>query len=199
MSLLWFGAFPSPEDRHVTEFFPQLFRNGSYYGKTLGVDEFSFEGTISDGDQIYAEMRQEALSPDPLPRAYFEKSEGEQEQVIDIIQTIRANQKKQYFANLPNTGQVSNLPLGVVVETPVLVDGMGFHPIVQKPLPAAVAGTLATRYQWVDVVVEAALEGDRAKLITALILDGCVSSPDQAVNLADELITAQQIYLPAFR
>lgn len=196
--LLWFGAFPSPEDRHVTEFFPQLFRNGHYYGKTLGVDEFSFEGTISDGDQIYAEMRQQALNPDPLPNAYFEKSEGEQEQAIDILQTIRTNQKKQFFANLPNAGQVPNLPSGVVVETPVLVDGMGFHPLVQKPLPAAIAGTLATRFQWVDAVIEAALEGNRAKLITALILDGCVSSTDQAVKLANELIAAQQVYLPAF-
>jgi alpha-galactosidase/6-phospho-beta-glucosidase family protein len=143
-------------------------------------------------------MRQQALNPDPLPVAFFEKSEGEQEQAIDIIRTIRANQKKQFFANLPNTGQVPNLPSDVVVETPVLVDGMGFHPIVQKPLPAAVAGTLATRYQWVEVVVEAALEGNRDKLITALILDGCVSSTDQAVMLANELITAQQAYLPAF-
>jgi alpha-galactosidase len=196
--LLWFGAFPSPEDRHVTEFFPQLFRNGRYYGKILGVDEFSFEGTISDGDQIYAEMIQLALNPDPLPAAFFEKSEGEQEQAIDIIQTIRTNRKKQYFANLPNTGQVPNLPSDVVVETPVLVDGMGFHPIVQKPLPAAIAGTLATRYQWVEVVVEAALEGNRDKLITALILDGCVASTDLAVMLANELIAAQQAYLPAF-
>jgi alpha-galactosidase len=197
--LLWFGAFPSPEDRHVSEFFPQLFRNGRYYGKTLGVDEFSFEGTISDGDQIYEEMRQESLSSDPLPKAYFEKSEGEQEQAIDIIQAIRTNQKRQFFANLPNTGQVPNLPLGAVVETPVVVDGMDLHPIVQKSLPAAAVGALATRYQWVEVVVEAALEGDRDKFIAALILDGCVSSPDQAVKLADELIAAHQIYLPAFR
>jgi alpha-galactosidase len=197
--LLWFGAFPSPEDRHVTEFFPQLFRNGHYYGKILGVDEFSFEGTVADGDRIYEEMRTDALNPDPLPEAYFEESEGEQEQAIDIIRAIRSNQKRQYFANLPNTGQVPNLPVGAVVETPVLVDGLGLQPIVQKPLPAAVVGTLATRYQWVDVVIEAALEGDRDKFITALILDGCVSSPDQAVRLADELIAAHQIFLPVFR
>ena len=197
-SLLWFGAFPSPEDRHVTEFFPQLFRNGYYYGKTLGVDEFSFEGTISDGDQIYEEMRQEAISPEPLPKTYFEKSDGEQEQAIDIIRAIRANQRRHYFANLPNTGQVPNLPLGVIVETPALIDGMGVRPIAQKPLPTAALGALATRYQWVDVVIEAALEGDRAKFITALILDGCVESPDQAVLLADELIAAHQVYLPAF-
>ena len=133
--LLWFGAFPSPEDRHVTEFFPQLFRDGSYYGKKLGVDEFSFEGTIEVGDQIYAEMRSDALSPQPLTDAYFEKHGGEQEQVIEVIRAIRANRPMTFFANLPNQGQAPNLPLGAVVETPALATGSGIRAIAQQPLP----------------------------------------------------------------
>ena len=60
--LKWFNAFPAPLDRHVTEFFPQFFREGSYYGKTLGVDEYSFEGTIAVGDAIYAQMTEDAAS-----------------------------------------------------------------------------------------------------------------------------------------
>ena len=40
------GAFPAVLDRHVTEFYPALCRPGAYYGRTLGVDAFSFEGTI---------------------------------------------------------------------------------------------------------------------------------------------------------
>ena len=194
--LLWFGAFPSPEDRHVTEFFPQFFRQGQYYGKTLGVDEFSFEGTILGGDQIYAEMRTDALGPDPLPEAYFEKTGGEQEQAVDIIQAIRTNQKKQYFANLPNGGQAPNLPKGVIVETPTVTNGSGIHAIIQKPLPAALVGSLATRYQWVETVVEAALEKRREKFIAALILDGCASETDQVMRMADELLSAQRDYLP---
>ncbi len=197
--LLWFGAFPSPEDRHVTEFFPQFFREGQYYGKTLGVDEFSFEGTILDGDQIYAQMHKDALSYDPLPRAYFDRTGGEQEQAIDIIRAIRSNENKPYFANLPNNGQVPNLPMEAIVETPVLTDGKGLHPIIQKPLPAALAGTLATRYQWVETVIEAAIEKDRTKFIDALILDGCATSPDQVVKMAHELLATQQNHLPDFQ
>jgi alpha-galactosidase len=55
--LLQFGGFPAPLDRHVTEFFPQFFREGHYYGRTLGKDAFSFENTISWGDKIYEEMK----------------------------------------------------------------------------------------------------------------------------------------------
>ena len=56
-----FGAFPAVLDRHVTEFFPQFFRNGSYWGCKLGVDTFNFEGTIADGDSIFAEMRADGV------------------------------------------------------------------------------------------------------------------------------------------
>jgi alpha-galactosidase len=196
--LLWFNAYPAPQDRHVTEFFSQLFRSGEYYGKTLGVDEFSFEGTIADGDQIYEEMRHDALSANPLTEAYFEKLSGEQEQVVEIIRSIRESQNKHIFANLPNVGQVSNLPNGAVVETPAIVGSNGIRAIVQAPLPTAAAGVLATRFAWVDVVVEAALERSRTKFVDALILDGGVKSSDMAAALADDLLDAQQAYLANF-
>jgi alpha-galactosidase len=194
--LLWFDAFPAPLDRHVTEFFPQFFRDGSYYGRTLGVDEFSFEGTIASGDRIYSEMRADALSPTPLGEDYFNKHGGEQEQVVEIIQSIRDNHQVAFFANLPNTGQAPNLPMGAVVETPAVTDGRGIHAIQQAPLPTAAAGALATRFAWVETVTEAALEGSRDKFIQALILDGAVGSPNIATQLADDLISAHRAYLP---
>lgn len=193
--LLWFNAFPAPMDRHVTEFFPQFFRDGCYYGKKLGVDEFSFEETIAVGDRIYAQMRADALSPHPLTEAYFARQGGEQEQVVEIIAAIRANRRQMYFANLSNAGQAPNLPLGVVIETPAVTDGRGIHAIQQTPLPGAAAGALATRFAWVETIVEAALEGSREKFIQALVLDGAVQSPDIAVKLADELLQAQAPYL----
>jgi alpha-galactosidase len=195
-SLLWFDAFPAPGDRHITEFFPQLFRDGRYYGKTLGVDEFRFEDTIAAGDEIFAEMRTDALNPGALPDSYFASQGGEQEQVVEILQAIHNNVNKVFFANLPNSGQAPNLPLGMVVETPAVTDGRGIHPIQQSPLPTAAAGALATRFAWVETVTEAALEGSRQKFIQALILDGAVNSPDAAVRLAEDLITAHKAYLP---
>jgi alpha-galactosidase len=65
-------------------------------------------------------------------------------------------------------------------------------------LPSGIVGTLATRYQWVETIVEAALERSRDKFIQALILDGAVSSVDQAVALADDLLAAQAAHLPAW-
>ncbi len=194
-----FNAFPAVVDRHIVEFFPHLFRDGQYYGQKLGIEAFSFEGTIAAGDKIYDDMAAEARSPHPLPADYFERLSGEHEQVVEIIDSIRQETRKVYSANLPNTGQVPNLPADVIVEGPAVADGEGLRAIVQPPLPSAIAGSLATRFLWAETIVEAALEGSREKFIQALILDGYVRSPEQAAALADELLAAQEEYLPQFK
>ncbi len=191
-----FGAFPAVLDRHVTEFFPQFFRDGSYYGRRLGVDAFSFEGTIARGDDAFARMRDDALSARPLDAGYFERLEGEHEQVLAIVASIRSERGAIFSANLPNTGQVPNLPPGVIVESPAVADGGGVRAIVQPALPPALVGTLATRYQWVETVVDAALEGSKTKLIQALVLDGAADSIETATALADDLLAAQAAYVP---
>ena len=199
-----FGALPAVLDRHVCEFFPHLFsKQGSYYGKTLGVDDgrgetYSFERTIEGGDRIFEEMSQQALSPDPLSADYFERMSGEHEQVLDIVASIRNDTGEIYSANLPNQGQVPNLPRDSIVESPCVATAAGIRAIAQPPLSPGLAGTLATRFQWVEAVVDAALTGDRAKVVQALLIDGAVDSIDTARKLADELLTAHAAYLPQF-
>ena len=196
--LRWFGAFPAVLDRHVCEFFTRFFADGGYYGKTLGVDAFTFEGTIAGGDWIYDEMRKAALSDEPLPDDYFDQIGGEHEQVLEIIRAIRSDAGDVYSANLPNTGQVPNLPAEAIVESPAVATASGLQPIAQPPMASGLVGTLATRLAWVETVVEAALEGSRAKVVQALVLDGSVDSIETAVKLADELLAAHAQYLPQF-
>ncbi len=197
--LLRFGAIASALDRHVTEFFPQFFRTGHYYGQRLGVDAFSFETTIAEGDETFAEMEKEALSSSSLPDEYFQREEGDHELVMDIIESIRNDREFIVSANLPNTGQVPNLPSTAIIESPAVTKNGTLQALPQEPLSSAIAGTLATRYQWVETIVEAALEGSRDKFIQALVLDGYVESFDMAVKLADELLAEQAAYLPQFK
>jgi alpha-galactosidase len=192
-----FGAFPAVMDRHITEFFPHLFaRRGGYYGRTLGVDAYSFEGTIAYGEKIFGEMRETALSKDPLPADYFDHVSGEHEQVTEIIDCIRRDEGKVFSANVPNAGQVPNLPEDAVVECPCIMTAAGPRPLQQPPLSAGLAATLASRFQWVETVVDAALECSREKFVQALFLDGSVDSVAAARKLADDLLAAQAPHLP---
>ena len=193
-----FGAFPAAMDRHVTEYFPQFFSSGKYYGKVLGVDAYSFENCIAYGDSEYDKMKDLAFSKKPLPENYFDYLSGEHEQVIGIIESMRADAGRVYSVNLPNTGQVPNLPVDAIIESPATTTKKGLAPIQQKPIDEAIAGTLVSKFRWVETIADAAIEGNRKKFIKALVLDGALGSIDNAKKLADELLEIQKDYLPQF-
>ena len=195
-----FGAFPAVMDRHVTEFFPHLFaRRGAYFGKTLGLDAFNFDAHIRHGDEVFEEMRREAMSERPLERRWLEGAPGEQEQLVEIVESCRRGDGRVYSANLANEGQIPNLPAGAVVECPAAATGGTLTAIAQPPLPAGLAVPLASRALWAETVVEAALEGSREKFVQALLLDGAVDSAATAQRLADDLLEAHREHLPQFR
>ena len=193
-----YGAFPAVLDRHVSEFFPQLYREGAYYGKTLGVDAFGFEACVEGGDRRYAEMRELALSPEPLPDDFFAQFGGEHEQVIDIIDSIETDAGRCYSANLANTGQIPNLPPDAVVEGPAVADGSGLHALSVGALPSGIAATLVSRLAVVETIVDAALTGSRDLFVQALVADGSCPSLAVAGKLADDLLAAHAEHLPRF-
>ncbi|HUT35197.1 MAG TPA: hypothetical protein VNE39_17030 [Planctomycetota bacterium] len=194
-----FGAFPAVLDRHAIEFFPQLTRGGAYYGKTLGVDVFSMEDTIERGDRAYEQMRRVALGQEPLPDAYLGSGGGEHEQVISIIDSVDTDAGRIYSANLPNRGQVTNLPPEAILESPAIADASGLRPIGLGELPSGLAATLASRIAVIETIVDAALKGDRGLFIQALVAEGSVGSLAKAQLLAADLLAAHAEHLPQFR
>ena len=140
-----------------------------------------------------------ALSSEPLSDEYFKRIGGEHEQVVDIIDSIRRDLGTIYSVNVPNEGQVTNLPGGAVIECPAMATSVGLRPLQCGAMPQGMAATLASRFAWVDLTVEAALEGDRGKFIQALIVDSSVRSPSDAEALADALLEAHAEWLPRFQ
>ncbi len=193
-----FGAFPAPMDRHVTEFFPDRFRTGAYYGSKLGVDAYSFEKTIEVGDKIYDETISLAKGEGPIPKERLEATAGEHVQALDILDSFWQDRRRWYSANLPNRGAVGNLPQDTVLELPAIAakEGMIFPPWGDAPAP--IAAILLRRLAAVEATVEAAVTGNRKIFVEALILDGGVADHATAEKLADALLKAQAQYLPQF-
>jgi alpha-galactosidase len=193
-----YGAYPSANDRHVTEFFPERFPAGAYYGKQLGVEAFSFEGTIAHGDQVYADMRAQALGEKPLDRRIFEREVGEHEQLLEILKSIEYDQRRIFSANLPNQGAVPNLPAEAILELPAATTATGLRPLFMPDFSPLLAVIINRKLTAAALTVEAALRGDRRLFIEALLADGAVTDPATAAQLADALLTAQKRYLPNF-
>jgi alpha-galactosidase len=190
-----YGAYPACNDRHVTEFFPERFPGGRYDGRTLGVDAFSFEGTIAHGDEIYARMRDQALGRQPLDESVFDRGAGEHEQLLAILRSIWGDTRRVYAANLPNRGTVAGLPDEAVLELPCVATGRGLVPLQRAELAPPLVAILAKKLAATRLTVEAALKADRSLFVEALLADGAVSDPDVAKQLGAALWEAQGKYL----
>jgi alpha-galactosidase len=193
-----YGAYPSANDRHVVEFFPERFQSGAYYGKTLGLDAFSFEGTIASGDQGYARMREQALGHTPLDEWIFHHSVGEHEQLLSILHNLRYDGRGIFAVNLPNQGAVPNLPDDAILELPAVATAAGLFPMQVPDFSDALAAVITRKLAAIRVTVEAALAGESSLFAEALLLDGAVSDPAVARAMVDELLEAHRANLPNF-
>ncbi len=193
-----YGVFPVAMDRHITEFYPERFPHGRYYGRTLGVDAFSIDGRIALGDTWFDEMLAVARSADPLPESYFNNVPGESEQLVEIMQSLLLDQRRVFSVNMPNHGAVPGLPWEAVLEMPASAGGPGLMPLQSRPLPPALTAKLLAKIAAIEVTVEAGLTGSFDLFVEALLTDGSVSDPDAAAALASDLIEAHKTHLPLF-
>ena len=193
-----YGAYPAPLDRHVVEFFLEKFPNGKYYGKTLGIDAFSFEKTIETGDLIYAEMAKLSKPETRLNREVFSKFSGEHSQTLEIMTSIYKDQRKIFSVNLPNNGAIPNLPSYAVLEMPAVASGKGFLPLRIDYFPDSLAAIINQRLACIELTVDAALEGDRKLMVEAMLADGAVRNRGTAEKLTNEFLKAHRKFLPQF-
>ncbi len=190
-----FGLFPIPGDTHLCEYLPwlndPLTKPWEKYDIKLydwelmaAVREFELDrlGKMADGDMTIEGL----LKTD---------SEG----ALEMIENIAgAGNHYHLAANLPNVGQVSNLPLGATVETPVIVDGDGIHPVHVGALPEPVAELCRREISVAQLCVDAAVEGDRQKALQCLLLDPVITDIETAKQVLDDYLTAYREYLPQF-
>lgn len=193
-----YGAYPSANDRHVIEFFPERFPEGSYHGRIAGVSAFSLEQTIAYGDKIYENMRAQAMGEAPLDKGIFERAAGEHSQLLDILRSMDEDRRESYTANLPNQGAVPNLPADAILEITSVATARGLRPIPMPDFPDLLAAPLTRKIAAQALTVEAALTGNRKLFVEAILADGSLNEPRLAGKLADELLKEQEEYLPQF-
>jgi alpha-galactosidase len=194
-----FGYFPGPADTHV----------GEYLGwgwKYLKPEQTAWVFKGVDNDQVHEEeVKQLASRNGPMNDA--EKKifsnllieGGLRWQTIDILQSLFDNGNRYILSlNIPNDGHISNLKRGGVVEIPAIVGANKVYGLHMGEMPQAIAGVLEHQLYIMDLVVKAAVEGDRQAALEALSIDPNVPSPDVAAKILDEMLILQKDYLPQF-
>lgn len=127
----------------------------------------------------------------------IDKYEVSNEYGVPIIEAIVFNKPTRMGGvNVMNEGYAPNLPNGMVVEIPVIVDGDGIHPQKTEKIPTAIASMIATQGAITSLLHEAYVEKSRNKLLQAIMLDPTVSSYNNAVALINEMFELQKEILP---
>lgn len=118
-----------------------------------------------------------------------------------IIHSMETGKPRTVYANVPNNGLISNLPLDCIVEVPCLVDKNGLQPTTIGSLPPHIAALIQTNVNVQRLTVEAALTRKRDHIYHAAMLDPHTAAEldlDQIWSLVDELITAHGDWLPQY-
>jgi alpha-galactosidase len=186
-----YGALPAAGDRHLAEFFPGFLTDRTHQGADYGVQLTR----IAHRRQQVATARaavQAAISGDmpPLTRS--------PEATADIVSAVANGRSVRTIANLPNSGQIDNLPRGAVVETLAEISSAGAQPLTVGPLPLGVLSTLEPHVLNQEMLALAALNGDRQLALQAMVNDPLVPDFPTARAMLDELLVGHEAYLPQF-
>jgi alpha-galactosidase len=121
------------------------------------------------------------------------------EGALEMIENVAGGSTHYHLAaNLSNQGQISNLPTGSIVETPVVVDGDGIHPVQMGAFPGSIAEILRREVTVAQLCVDASVEGSREKALQCLLLDPVVNDFELAKQILDDYLTSYREYLPQF-
>ena len=190
-----FGLCPVPGDTHLCEYLPwvsdPVTKPWEHYNIRLydWDDRAIARGT---GLQYLNEMANKDTSIDGLLHT---DSEG----ALEMIENIAgAGNHYHLAANLPNKGQIPNLPLNAIVETPVHVNGAGIHPVHVDALPDPIAELLRREVTVAQLSVDAAVEGSREKALQCLLLDPVITDITIAKKILDDYLNEYKEYLPQF-
>ncbi len=118
-----------------------------------------------------------------------------------IIESLETGRVYRGHFNVMNEGTITNLPDECVVEVPCYVDGNGISVPKVGDLPLGCAA-ICSQSVWVQkLAVEAAVHADISLLYQAGMMDpltGAVCTPDEIKQMIDEMLVAQEKWLPQY-
>jgi alpha-galactosidase len=190
-----FVCFPIPGDEHLCEYLPWASDPLTKPWEKYEISLYDWERNERRRTEGHARIGQMADGTLPIDELRDADGEG----TLDIIETmVTANRHYHLAVNLPNAGQVGNLPRGAIVETPGVVTGAGIRGVAVGALPEGVAELLRRELAVVRLCVDAAVQGDRQLALQCLLLDPVITDLDVAQQVLDDYLDCYREYLPQF-
>ena len=190
-----YGYIAAAGDRHLAEFC-----DGNWYLKDpQTVRDWGFGLTTVDHRKKDLLERQEKSRKlregEQAPEITLSGEEGvaQMRAILGLREPLVTN------VNIPNSGQIPNLPLGAVVETNAVFRSGSVTPVMAGPIPTEIHPLVARICTEQELLDKALAERDLNKLFNAFAADPLVTcSRGDAKKLFDEMVLNTKAYLDSY-
>jgi len=190
------GYFCTESSEHLAEYVPWFIKDGredliAQFG--IPLDEYP-----KRCEEQIADWRAQAEALKTAATLAVEKSH---EFAADLMNAIVTDNPHTVYGNLPNTGQIPQLPLGAVVETPCLTDANGLQPTTVTDIPPQLIALMRSQINVQELTVRALTDENPDHLYHAAYMDPHTAAEldlRQIRNLVTDLLVAHGDAIPAW-
>lgn len=200
-----FGYFSTESNGHLSEYV-------SWYRKRPDeIDDWISYDTWINGEpggylRVCTERRNSFDTDFPKwmeeePFRFFEEDRS-MEHGSYIIEALETGRIYRGHFNVVNNGCITNLPKDAIVEVPGYADANGINIPIVGDLPHGCAAVCNQSISVQRLAVEAAVSGNVALLKQAMLMDpltGAVCNPPEIWKMTDEMLIAQEEWLPQYK
>jgi len=190
------GYLPVPGDTHLSEYLPYTHNAATKPWERYKLRLYDWDRAARGREEMWTQIARLVADGGPDLAALRDvPSEG----VYEVVHGV-AHDANIYRVSIngTNNGAITNLPDHAIVETPTVIGGMGALPLRVGALPPVVAELCRREAERVELVVDAAVQGDRGLALQALALDPTVDDLDVARAVLDDYLHTFRDTLPQF-
>lgn len=200
-----FGYFSTESNGHLSEYLMWFRKRPEEMQKWINFSKWS-QGETGGYLRVCKESRNwfETDFPNWMrePAKKYDYNTRSEEHGSYIIESLETGRVYRGHFNVMNHGAISNLPDECVVEVPGYVDGNGISIPKVGELPLGCAA-ICSQSIWVQrLALEAAVSADVRLLYQAALMDpltGAVCIPEEIRQMVDEMLVAQEKWLPQYK
>ena len=188
-----YGAIAAAGDRHLAEFMaprytfsPETVRKWKFGLTPVSWRIQDLQERLARSDRLISGAEEPALKPS-----------GEEGHLL--LKAVLGLGDLVSNVNIPNRGQIPNLPLGAVVETNALFGRDRIEPVFAGPLPAGILPLVAHHVYNQENTLTAAMKRDRKLGFITFMNEPQMAAVSMAdgQKLFDDMLDNQRGYLPA--
>ena len=187
-----YGVIAAAGDRHLAEFMPPWYTRNpetvsawKFHLTTVDWREGDLARRLQRSDDLISGKEQVEL-----------KGSGEEGHLL--IKALLGLGDLVSNVNIPNQGQIPNLPIGAIVETNALFGLDRIAPVFAGPVPQNILPLIERHILNQENTLKAALTCDRKLAFTTFMNDPQMGhvTPEDGLKLFDDMLENQKKYLP---